>query len=184
MAISTIVITATRDSTPATVVIRQGPAGPAGADGADGADGSDANVTNANVNSAISADTAATLAVLGLENVDNTADANKPVSTATQTALDGKLSVAGGNMTGGIDMGTNPITSVADGILPDDVAAVGQLSSSLYTVSALPAASLMRRIVMVIDSTAAHAGNSGNIVTGGGSVTLPVYSDGTNWRIV
>ena len=28
---------------------------------------------------------------VGLGNVDNTSDANKPVSTATQTALDGKL---------------------------------------------------------------------------------------------
>lgn len=31
---------------------------------------------------------------VGLGNVDNTSDANKPVSTATQTALDGKVSVA------------------------------------------------------------------------------------------
>lgn len=30
---------------------------------------------------------------LGLGNVDNTSDANKPISTATQTALDGKLAV-------------------------------------------------------------------------------------------
>ena len=29
--------------------------------------------------------------MVGLENVDNTSDANKPVSTATQTALDTKL---------------------------------------------------------------------------------------------
>ena len=31
---------------------------------------------------------------VGLSNVDNTSDANKPVSTATQTALDAKLTVA------------------------------------------------------------------------------------------
>jgi hypothetical protein len=30
-------------------------------------------------------------AAVGLSNVDNTSDANKPVSTATQTALDGKI---------------------------------------------------------------------------------------------
>jgi N-methylhydantoinase B/oxoprolinase/acetone carboxylase alpha subunit len=30
--------------------------------------------------------------VLGLGNVDNTSDVNKPVSTATQTAIDGKVS--------------------------------------------------------------------------------------------
>lgn len=32
-----------------------------------------------------------TAASIGLGNVDNTSDANKPVSTAQQTALDGKL---------------------------------------------------------------------------------------------
>jgi hypothetical protein len=37
---------------------------------------------------------------LGLGNVDNTSDANKPVSTATQTALDAKLNLTGGTLTG------------------------------------------------------------------------------------
>ena len=32
-------------------------------------------------------------AAVGLSNVDNTADADKPISTATQTALDGKLNI-------------------------------------------------------------------------------------------
>lgn len=35
----------------------------------------------------------------------------------------------------------------------------------------------------VTDSSVAHAGNSGNIVAGGGANALPVYYDGTNWRI-
>jgi hypothetical protein len=39
---------------------------------------------------------------VGLGNVDNTSDADKPVSTATQTALDAKLSLAGGTMTGNV----------------------------------------------------------------------------------
>ncbi len=39
---------------------------------------------------------------VGLGNVDNTSDAAKPVSTATQTALNGKLGLAGGQMTGDI----------------------------------------------------------------------------------
>jgi hypothetical protein len=38
------------------------------------------------------ADSAAQRTTLGLGNVDNTSDANKPISTATQTALDGKAS--------------------------------------------------------------------------------------------
>ena len=37
---------------------------------------------------------------LGLGNVDNTSDVNKPVSTAQQTALNGKVSKAGDTMTG------------------------------------------------------------------------------------
>jgi len=37
---------------------------------------------------------------LGLGNVNNTADADKPVSTAQQTALNGKVSKTGGTMTG------------------------------------------------------------------------------------
>jgi hypothetical protein len=37
---------------------------------------------------------------VGLANVDNTSDASKPVSTATQAGLDGKVSKAGDTMTG------------------------------------------------------------------------------------
>ncbi len=40
---------------------------------------------------ALSADVTVTKSDIGLGNVDNTADANKPISTATQTALDSKL---------------------------------------------------------------------------------------------
>ena len=49
---------------------------------------------------------------VGLANVDNTSDANKPVSTAQQTALDGKVSTtvtvsAGTGLTGGGDLTAN-----------------------------------------------------------------------------
>ena len=46
--------------------------------------------------------------MVGLGNVDNTSDANKPVSTATQTALDAKLSLAGGTMTGALTLSGAP----------------------------------------------------------------------------
>lgn len=39
---------------------------------------------------------ALTKSSVGLANVDNTSDANKPVSTATQSALDTKLALSGG----------------------------------------------------------------------------------------
>lgn len=43
-----------------------------------------------------------TKADVGLGNVDNTSDANKPISTATQTALNGKASLSGATFTGTI----------------------------------------------------------------------------------
>jgi hypothetical protein len=39
---------------------------------------------------------------VGLANVDNTSDASKPISTATQAGLDGKVSKAGDTMTGNL----------------------------------------------------------------------------------
>jgi hypothetical protein len=46
--------------------------------------------------------------MVGLSNVDNTADTDKPVSTAQQTALDTKLDLAGGTMTGKITLDGDP----------------------------------------------------------------------------
>jgi len=43
---------------------------------------------------------------VGLGNVDNTSDANKPVSTATQTALDGKAAASHAHAAGDITSGT------------------------------------------------------------------------------
>jgi hypothetical protein len=43
-----------------------------------------------------------TKTMVGLNNVDNTTDVNKPISTATQTALDTKLNLSGGTLTGGL----------------------------------------------------------------------------------
>lgn len=48
-----------------------------------------------------------TKAMVGLGNVDNTSDANKPVSTAQQTALNAKLNLTGGTVTGGLTLSSN-----------------------------------------------------------------------------
>jgi hypothetical protein len=45
---------------------------------------------------------------VGLGSVDNTSDLNKPVSTAQQTALDAKLNLSGGTMTGKITLDGDP----------------------------------------------------------------------------
>jgi hypothetical protein len=50
---------------------------------------------------------------VGLGNVDNTSDANKPVSTATQTALDAKIAKADISAKGAILVGTGSGTYVA-----------------------------------------------------------------------
>jgi hypothetical protein len=50
---------------------------------------------------------ALTKSSVGLGNVDNTSDADKPVSTATQTALDAKASLAGATFTGNVEMDGN-----------------------------------------------------------------------------
>ncbi len=51
-----------------------------------------------------------TKTMVGLGNVDNTSDASKPISTLTQAALDLKLDLAGGTMTGALTT-TNLILS-------------------------------------------------------------------------
>jgi hypothetical protein len=53
-----------------------------------------------------------TSAMVGLGNVDNTSDANKPVSNATQTALDGKLALSGGTLSGALTLSGAPATDL------------------------------------------------------------------------
>jgi hypothetical protein len=60
----------------------------------------------------INTPTGITKSDVGLGNLDNTADANKPVSTATQTALDLKLALAGGTMTGALTLSADPSSSL------------------------------------------------------------------------
>lgn len=49
-----------------------------------------------------------TASMVGLGNVDNTSDLDKPVSNATQTALNSKLNLSGGTMTGKITLDGDP----------------------------------------------------------------------------
>lgn len=49
-----------------------------------------------------------TKSMVGLGNVDNTSDTNKPVSTATQSALDAKLNLSGGTLTGLLTLSGEP----------------------------------------------------------------------------
>jgi hypothetical protein len=55
---------------------------------------------------ALSANISLTKADVGLGNVDNTSDTNKPISTATQTALNGKANTSHTHAAGDITSGT------------------------------------------------------------------------------
>jgi len=59
------------------------------------------------------------------------------------------------------------------------------VKTASYAVSALPSASGVGAgaRAMVSDGSVVAAGNFGNVVASGGANVVPVYSDGTNWRI-
>jgi hypothetical protein len=67
---------------------------------------------------------------VGLGNVDNTSDANKPVSTATQTALDGKAATS--HTHSNATTGTAGFMSASDKTKLD---AVGTMANRAFTVS-------------------------------------------------
>lgn len=95
--------------------------------------------------------------------------------------------------TGGVATSTTNITigsSVAGALGATTINQATTFASTArlagYTVATLPAAATAgaRAMAFVTDATVVHAGNSGNIVAGGGANFCPVYSDGTNWRIL
>lgn len=99
-----------------------------------------------------------TKAHVGLGNVDNTSDANKPVSTATQTALDAKASLSGATFTGDVTVETDLIV---DGNLT--------VSGTTTTVSA-------QDLVVSDPLIYIGEGNTANLVDLG---LVSSYNDGT-----
>ncbi|MEN9907451.1 MAG: hypothetical protein RLZZ540_592, partial [Bacteroidota bacterium] len=79
-------------------------------------------------------------AMVGLSNVDNTSDANKPVSTATQTALDLKAPLASPTFTGTVTAsGTLTANTIvkSGGTSSQFLKADGSVDSSTYLTSAV-----------------------------------------------
>ncbi len=74
---------------------------------------------------------------------------------------------------------------VSDGTIEPSLLVYNRAAGmALSLVSELPAAaSSPGGIAMVSDATVVASGNFGAIVAGTGGNTVPVYSDGTNWRI-
>ena len=69
---------------------------------------------------------------VGLNNVNNTSDSDKPVSTATQTALNAKINKAGDTMTGKLNLPatTSASLNIASGIAPSSLA-----DNDIYTTA-------------------------------------------------
>lgn len=137
-----------------------------------------------------------TKAQVGLSNVDNTSDANKPVSTAQQTALDLKANDA--DLTAHVGDTGNPhsVTAAQAGADPTGTAAAAVtaheagadphpqylMASGALTVGTLPSAVTAgvgaRNFV-----TDANATTFNSVVASGGANKVPVFSDGADWRI-
>lgn len=104
---------------------------------------------------ALTADVSLVKADVGLGNVDNTSDASKPVSTATQTALDLKANSASPTLTGTVNI--NATTFSVYGVTP-----VGRASAYTQTYSTAT------KIHAAITQLAAPAGGTG-VAAGGWS---------------
>jgi hypothetical protein len=66
---------------------------------------------------------------------------------------------------------------------PDTITSFLQMVGKIWTVATLPPVDVAGSRGFVSDSNAALAAGHGNIVAGGGANFVPVYNDGTDWRI-
>jgi len=123
---------------------------------------------------------------------DTTAVAANNANNATlTTAFDNTLSRDGtspNQMGASLDMNGNRLLNLPAPASSTDPVRVTDLNSyiiinSVLTVATLPSASVKAQRSFVSDATVAASGNFGAIVAGGGTNNVPVYSDGTNWRI-
>lgn len=84
-------------------------------------------------------------------------------------------------VTNGDGVAGNPTISLPSAItFPGSIAATSTVATGTYTVAGLPAAGTTGRTAFVTD---ANATTFASIVAGGGANRVPVYDDGTNWRI-
>ena len=99
----------------------------------DGAGGTNRKATMSRLKTYINANVTAT--DVGLGSVNNTSDANKPVSSATQTALDAKAPTAGPTFTGNVNLSSATLTLAADQISGDAISG-GTIDTTTITALA------------------------------------------------
>lgn len=126
---------------------------------------------------------------VGLGNVDNTSDANKPISSATQTALDAKLSNIVEDTTpqlgGNLDLNGNDINGTGNvDVTGNVIADVVQLRGGTGTQGEMSWSTDEETVQLIMDGTTLHIGqdtfvharnNTASIITKG----TAVYATGT-----
>ena len=139
--------------------------------------GNNAVVTAAGLALLDDVDAAAQRTTLSLNNVNNTSDINKPVSTAQQAALNTKLNLSGGNMTGAIVSTSDVLVagnygSVLRGYLYNHDAGFGILNAAgQWAVRAVPGGGLeLTGPTSVIGATSFNTGINVNGSVNGGNV--------------
>lgn len=124
------------------------------------------------------ADAAAGRTALGLGNVDNTADASKPVSTAQQTALDLKANLASPTFTGSVTIPGGTITGITDLAVADGGTGASTAAAAAANLAVIPSTGWIPEATLPTYS----AGTGTNVVT------FAVASDATTrmfggWRV-
>ena len=99
-----------------------------------------------------------TRTMVGLGNVDNTSDSAKPISTATQTALNTKLALSGGTLTGLLTLSGSPTLDL-------------HASTKLYVDSAITSLSNTSTNTYVLQS---DVGNADGIATLDSTGKIPI----------
>lgn len=94
--------------------------------------------------------------MVGLANVDNTSDANKPVSTAQQAALDDKASLSGDTFTGFITLHADPTQAL-------------HAATKEYVDNAISGIDWHKAVNLFSDSNVSLTGTSGTLVIDGHS---------------
>jgi hypothetical protein len=139
---------------------------------------------------------ALTKSSVGLANVDNTSDANKPVSTATQTALDLKAPLANPTFTGTVSgitksmVGLANVSNTADADKPVSTATQTALNAKLnlaggtltgaLTLSGAPTSDLHAATKQYVDGLAAGINFHQPVVAASTGNLAGVYDNGTN----
>lgn len=115
-------------------------------------------------------------------NISNIQGANVSGTVGSATTAGTVTTAAQPNIT---SVGTLSSLSVTNNATANTIVANTYMKTVAVTFATLPTAATAGAgaRAFITDGNVAIAGNVGNQISGGGSNSLPVYSDGTNWRI-